>query len=377
MKVLHVYRTYFPDPPGGLQEAIRHICLATRERDVEARIFTLSPTPDPREVRFPEAVVTRAKSWAAPASCDLGGVGAFGTYRELAKWADVLHFHYPWPFADLLHLLVATGKPAVMTYHSDIVRQKWLGAAYAPLMRGMLRSMSAVVATSPAYAKSSTALTQVVDPARLATIPLGIVDYRDEALANGVPSTIVERLGLAGQPYFLALGVLRYYKGLHTLIEAARGIAAKVVIAGTGPERESLQALAQRVGAENVIFTGQVSHDEKIALLHGCRALVLPSHLRSEAFGMVLVEAAMFGKPQVCCEVGSGTSYVNEHGVTGFVVPPESPDEFAAAVGTLLADSALAERMGAAARRRYEAMFSGPALGAAYDALYQQVIARG
>ncbi|KWK82685.1 glycosyltransferase [Burkholderia ubonensis] len=377
MKVLHVYRTYFPDPPGGLQEAIRHICLATRERGVEARIFTLSPTPHPREVQFPEAVVTRARSWAAPASCDLGGAGAFGTYRELAKWADVLHFHYPWPFADLLHLLVATGKPAVMTYHSDIVRQKWLGAAYAPLMRGMLRSMSAVVATSPAYAKSSSTLTQVVDPARLATIPLGIVDYRDEALRNGVPSTVVERLGLAGQPYFLALGVLRYYKGLHTLIEAARDIAAKIVIAGTGPERESLQALAQRVGATNVIFAGQVSHDEKIALLHGCRALVLPSHLRSEAFGMVLVEAAMFGKPQVCCEVGSGTSYVNEHGVTGFVVPPETPDALAAAAGTLLADPALAEHMGAAARRRYEAMFSGPALGAAYDALYQQVTVRG
>lgn len=101
--------------------------------------------------------------------------------------------------------------------------------------------------------------------------------------------------------------------------------------------------------------------------------MVLPSHLRSEAFGMVLVEAEMFGKPMICCEIGSGTSYVNEHGVTGLVVPPEQPDALAKAMQALLADDALAGRMGQAARARYEAMFSGPALGDAYRSLYRSV----
>jgi rhamnosyl/mannosyltransferase len=91
---------------------------------------------------------------------------------------------------------------------------------------------------------------------------------------------------------------------------------------------------------------------------------------------MVLVEAEMFGKPMVCCEMGSGTSFVNEHGVTGFVVPPESPVEFAVAVNELVRDEALARRMGAAARERYERLFSGPALGNAYRGLYEEVLAR-
>jgi rhamnosyl/mannosyltransferase len=123
-----VYRTYFPDPPGGLQEAIRQIALSTRACWVEPRILTLSPTPTPTVVDYPDGRVIRAKSCAAPASCDLGGMGALLKYREMADWADVVHFHFPWPFADVLHLQGRTKKPTVMTYHSDIVRQKAQGA---------------------------------------------------------------------------------------------------------------------------------------------------------------------------------------------------------------------------------------------------------
>ncbi|RKT26237.1 rhamnosyl/mannosyltransferase [Paraburkholderia sp. RAU2J] len=376
MKVLHVYRTYFPDPPGGLQEAIRQISLSTRACGVDPRIFTLSPNPVPRDIQFPEGVVTRSRSWAAPASCDLGGFESLRQYRAQAEQADVLHFHFPWPFADVLHLLGRVKKPAVMTYHSDVVRQRALGYVYGPLMRSMLRSMSAVVATSAVYARSSAVLTSVVDSERLKAIPLGIIDYRDDPQLGRFAPQCLDRLKLGSEPYVLALGVLRYYKGLHTLIEAAPSIGCKIVIAGSGPEMERLTELAKQVGASNVVFAGQVSHEEKVALLSGCRALVMPSHLRSEAFGMVLVEAEMFGKPMVCCEVGSGTSYVNEHGVTGFVAPPESPVEFAAAVNELVRDEALAQTMGAAARERYERLFSGPALGNAYRALYEQILER-
>lgn len=374
MKVLHLYRTYFPDPPGGLQEAIRQISLSTRACGADPRIFTLSPNPVPRDVPYPEGVVTRSRSWAAPASCDLGGFESLRHYRAEAERADVLHFHFPWPFADVLNLLGRVKKPSVMTYHSDVVRQRALGYVYGPLMRSTLRSMSAVVATSEVYAQSSAVLTGMVDPQRLKAIPLGIIDYRDDPVLGRVAPGCLDRLKLDGKPYVLALGVLRYYKGLHTLIEAAPSIASTIVIAGSGPEMERLTALAKAVGASNVVFAGQVTHEEKVALLRGCRALAMPSHLRSEAFGMVLVEAEMFGKPMVCCEMGSGTSFVNEHGVTGFVVPPESPLQFAAALNQLVQDEPLALKMGRAARERYERLFSGPALGNAYRRLYEEVL---
>jgi len=376
LRVLHVYRTYFPDPPGGLQEAVRQICLASSNFGIESRIFTLSPNPNPQEINAPEGIIIRRRSWAAPASCDMGGIKSITKFHELTTWADVIHYHFPWPFADILHLLAGSNKPSVMTYHSDIVRQRYLGYIYGPLMRRMMRSMSAVVATSPAYAKTSPVLTSIVPQNRLRTIPLGIVDYRKDASSNSSSQESLSRLQLNNAPFLLSLGVLRYYKGLHSLIEAANSIHGTIVIAGSGPEDAHLKDLAENMGVSNVIFAGQVSNEEKIALLNQCRALVLPSHLRSEAFGMVLVEAAMFCKPMVCCEVGSGTSYVNADGITGFVVAPESPTEFADACNRLINNEALATRMGAAARDRYERLFSGDALGKAYADLYRDVCSK-
>lgn len=376
IRVLHVYRTYFPDPPGGLQEAIKQICAATAALGIQTKVFTLSPNPIPQKIMWEGTEVTRSRSWFAPASCDLGGIDAVVQFRTLSKWADVIHYHFPWPFADILRLITARNKPAVMTYHSDIVRQRYLGKVYAPLMQRFLAGMSAVVATSPAYARTSSVLKQHVLPRNVRTIPLGIADYAPVDTLDLSGSEVLARLKIEDRPFLLALGVLRKYKGLHTLIEAANEIAGLILIAGSGPEEQALQFLARQMAVTNVIFAGQVSETEKIALLKQCRALVLPSHLRSEAFGMVLVEAAMFGKPMVCCEVDSGTSYVNLHGETGFVVPPESPVELAISCNRLLNNRPAAARMGEAARARYELLFSGAALGHAYADLYSEVLER-
>jgi len=379
MRVLHVYRTYFPDPQGGLQEAIRQVVLATGALGVEARVFTLSPRPHPKSIERPEGRVVRSRSFAAHASCDLGGPDAFVEFARQARWADVVHYHFPWPFADLLHLTAGVRRRTVMTYHSDIVRQRLLGQLYRPLMRRMLRSMDAVVATSPAYARTSPWLGAMVDPERLRTIPLGIVEESyAEAVAEAASIDPSERFaeamrGSGGRDgYFLAIGVLRYYKGLDVLVEAAARSGAPVVIAGQGPMRARLESLARERKAP-VAFLGHVSEAEKMALLRDCRALVLASPLRAEAFGMVLVEAAMMGRPMISCEIGTGTSYVNVDGETGFVVAPGDPEALAAAMRALDADPARRRRFGAAARERYERHFGGEALGRNYVELYDEV----
>lgn len=371
LRVLHVYRTYYPDPPGGLQEAIRQITVATADSNIESRIFALSPFPEPQDILRPEARVTRCKSWAAPASCDLGGGSAIKRFSESANWADVINYHFPWPFADLLHFIVHPKAPAVMTYHSDIVRQRWLARAYSPFMRHMLRSMSAVVATSPAYARTSAVLSAPELSNRIRVIPLGI---DERSYSQNCENEELQRFDLKDNvPFFLFIGVLRYYKGLHNLIQAAALIDAHVIIAGSGPEEASLQHQVLQLGLKNLFFAGQISDAEKVALLKQCCALVLPSHLRSEAYGMVLVEASMFCKPMISCEIGTGTSYVNIDGETGVVVPPDNPFELAVAMNRLAKDRKLVLQYGTAARVRYEDNFSGGALGRAYSNLYREV----
>lgn len=372
IKVLHVYRTYFPDPPGGLQEAIRQICLSTQHFGIENWLFTLSPNPHPKIIKYNEATVVRCRSWVSPASCDLGGIDAFKTFRDLSRQADIIHYLFPWPFADILRLFAGYDKPKVLTYISDIVRQRWLVVPYKFLMWSTLRSVDAIVANSQVYLATSQILSDSTIRHKLRFIPLGILE---EAYPKIADDSILRRLGIEkGEPFFLFIGVLRYYKGLHTLIESAKLVKAKVVIAGSGPEGQSLQALAKAYKVSNVIFAGSVTDSQKVALLKDCLALVLPSHLRSEAYGMVLVEASMFGKPMISCEIGTGTSFVNLKGETGFVVPPEEPTTLASAMNQLLEDTSISEEFGRRARLRYEQLFSGETLGRAYSSLYREIL---
>jgi glycosyltransferase involved in cell wall biosynthesis len=367
MNILHVYATYYPDRTSGVAECIRQLGLGLREAGAESRIFALSPRPIDRPELCEEGQVVRAKSWGKLASCDIGGLGAWRKYEQLSAWADITHHHAPWPFGDLLHILSRVQKPLVVTWHSDVVRQRLLGFAVAPLRETMLRRARTVIATSPNYAKTSPVLSRTDVSSKVRVIAPGIQDQNMRSNDDASRS-----MGSAPQtPFFLFLGALRYYKGLPLAIQAARACGASLIIAGEGGDRE-LRELAG--GADNIVFAGRVSEEEKWRLLRACTALVLPSHLRSEAFGMVLVEAAMCGKPMISCEIGTGTSFINVDGMTGLVVPPRSPEALATAMKKLIGNQSLCETMGRSARSRYEQLFGGRATAKSHLELYESIL---
>lgn len=369
MRILHIFKTYYPDTVGGIEQVIAQLGCALGDRGHENRIFTLSPDPHPPVLHRPEGQVHRSQRTIDVASVSLS-LRALLEFREHAKWADVIHYQYPWPFADVLHFLWGRGKPTVVSYQSDIVKQKWGLKLYVPVRERFLRSVGAVVATSPGYRSSSDVLSRL--KRRVPVIPNGL---EESGYPQPTPELLERWRARLGRDFFLFVGVLRYYKGLHTLVEAARGFSGKVVIAGEGPEGESIRAQTAAAGLTNVEILGHVSEEDKICLLHLCRALVFPSHVRTEAFGMSLVEAAMCSKPMITCEIGTGTTYINQDGVTGLVVPPEDPAHLSAAMEQLLADRTLAQTMGRAARRRFEQLFTADAMATRYEQLYQELAA--
>ena len=369
MKVLHDYRTYIPDSQGGLEEVIRQICLGTRQSGVTSRVFTLSDEPYPRVLPRVEADVVRVRKSFEIASCGFALTGIRRFAREVA-WADIVHYHYPWPFSDVLYLLAGRGKPAVLTYHSDVVRQQFLMSVYRPLMRRYLGAMDRIVATSPNYFATSEVLLELAD--KVAVIPIGLDEPSYPALDECNPdlAPAAERYG---RDFFLFVGVLRYYKGLHILLDAIKGAPYNVIIVGAGPVEAELREQALRLGLDNVVFAGFVSDREKMALFQLCRAVVFPSYLRSEAFGVTLLEGAMSARPLISAEVGSGTSHVNIDGETGLVVPPGNSLALRAAMDELYADELKAHAMGERARQRYEALFTGRGMGEQYVAIYAEV----
>jgi rhamnosyl/mannosyltransferase len=167
--------------------------------------------------------------------------------------------------------------------------------------------------------------------------------------------------------------VLRYYKGLHILLDAVAGSELELVIAGSGPMDHPLRQEASRRGIKNIRFLGYVSDQEKVALIKSCMAMVLPSHLRSEAFGISLLEGAMYGKPLISTEIGTGTSYVNEHLKTGIVVPSGDARMLREAMEYLTRHPQAVEEMGIAAHERYQRLFTGKQMGEAYCSLYREV----
>ena len=367
MNVLHVYRTYFPDTQGGAEESIRQMTQSTSALGVNNRVLTLQRVPGENRLEVTGTQVWRARRQFSLQSCDVG-FGMVPQFRELQNWCDLVHYHFPWPFADMLELF-AGRKPYVVTYHSDIVRQARLGWLYRPLMKHFLNSARRIVATSPDYAASSRVLADYQD--KLAVIPLGI----DEGSYPSVqPQTLQQVEQQCGRDFFLFVGVFRYYKGLDVLVESLKGAGHRVVIAGTGPEEVALKERISTMGLDNVMLTGWVSDEFKVALFQLCRAVVLPSSMRSEAFGMTLLEGAMFGKPLISASIGTGTSYVNHDGETGLVVEPGSPPALRKAMDYMSDNPAEAVQMGLNARIRYEQHFTGSVVGEGYYALYEQVL---
>jgi rhamnosyl/mannosyltransferase len=292
-------------------------------------------------------------------------------FRHLSEWADLIHYQFPWPFADILALTrQCSAKPYVVSYQSDIVRQQKLNALYRPLMNKFLENAASVVATSPKYLVSSPVLKSLKQPAVF--IPNGI---DQESNQSTYQKEIKDYEKLYGPEFFLFIGVFRYYKGLKYLLEAAKKTGLVVVIAGDGPEAGVLHRFAQENDLSNVHFLGHVSDKQKQALIHLSTALILPSSERSEAYGVVLVEAARQGTAMISTELGSGTSYINLDQQTGLVVAPKNADELANAMTYLSQNSDVAAKMAENAKERFLSVFTADIMGKRYFELYQTILA--
>jgi len=368
MKVLHFYRTYYPDTFGGVEQVIRQMAVGTTRLGVENEVLTLTRDADRPLIEFEGHKVHRAHLNFEIASTGFSW-SALSRFVELAKQADVVHYHFPWPFMDIAHFLGRIKKPSVVTYHSDIVRQKYLLKLYSPLKHQFLRDVDRIVATSPNYLATSPTLELYKDKTEVITYGLDNSIYP-------VPSAelLAKWRAIVGENFFLFVGMLRYYKGLHILLEAAAGTDIPIVIVGDGPEEIELKRQAESLQLKNVHFLGALPEPDKVALLTLCYALAFPSHLRSEAFGISLLEGAMYGKPMISSEIGTGTTYINVAGQTGMVVPPSDPAAFRQAMQYLLAHPQEAAQMGVNARQRYLDLFTADKMASNYARLYQQVI---
>lgn len=376
MKILHVYKTYYPDTQGGVERVIEMLTAKTALMGCQNRLITCTPKnkayiekmssseENPLEVYYYPKTFEAASS---PFSYQM-----WRAFPEHVQWADVIHYHFPWPMADLLHCGHRVKKPSIITYHSDVVRQKHLLRLYWPLMQRFLKQMDCIVPTSQNYVNTSPILQKYQEKIRV--IPLGI-DPKHYQINPEKRKYWQEKLP---QSFILFVGVLRYYKGLEYLLDALNGTSVTLVIAGQGPQLELLKAKAATLKDVQIIFTDSLSStrledDDLCAIYSLAKALVIPASHRSEAYCVALVEGLLFGLPLISTELGTGTSFVNAHNETGFVVPSRDSEALKNAILTLLNDDTLLQKMSVASKKRFNELFTSDRMAKLYVKEYQRL----
>jgi glycosyltransferase involved in cell wall biosynthesis len=175
---------------------------------------------------------------------------------------------------------------------------------------------------------------------------------------------------LSGQGRLVfAAGRLDRQKGFDILIKACGGSATRVVIAGEGPERDALAALARRVGTELQLL-GQVPRDEMTAWLLRAGLLAAPS--RAEGMSNVVLEALAIGCPVIASDAPGNVDLV-EHSHSGWLVPRDDPEALRAAIEHVFANSDLARKLGCQGAQRAAREFSIDRVAERYEALYREL----
>src|SRR5262245_28862345 len=325
-RVVHLGK-YYPPSAGGIETHTQTLARAQADLGADVHVVVVNhATLRGRDATFDSLTrtcstleadgpvrVTRVGRWANVAKLDVSP-GLAGTLRRLASDPpDVWHLHTPNVTMMLAVLAHPRVRPLVVTHHSDIIRQRMSRFAVRPLEHAVYRRAVRILPTSPAYVEGSSLLKRFAD--RLTPIPLGLdlTPFREPSVAAlQHAASFREQFGT---PLWLCVGRLIYYKGLHVALAALRDVPGNLLVIGTGPLEADLRRQAAAFGvADRVVWHGTATADELVGAYHAATALWFPSTARSEAFGLVQVEAMAAGCPVINTAIaGSGVPWVSRH----------------------------------------------------------------
>lgn len=360
LQIVHLYKDYFP-VLGGIENHMRVLAEAQAASGHDVTVLVCDPTARSRSEAVGGARIIRAGRLATVASMPV----SFAQPLALAQMRpDIIHVQSPYPLGEAANWLVGRAKATVISYQSDVVRQKGWLRLYGPVLRRVLRAADRIIVSNGRYLESSPWLAPV--RGKCAVVPLSVDHHRFSP-----PSEPFD-----GPPTLLFVGRLRYYKGVDTLIRALTHLPDVALnVAGTGPMMAAWKSLAAGLGLSGrVRFLGDVSDADLPALYQQAHCFVLPANARSEAFGKVLLEAMASGLPCITTELGTGTSWVVQHGVTGIVVAPRDEGAMADAVLQVLSDPVHRSQMGRAGRARVEAQFTQARMIEGVETVYRQAL---
>lgn len=335
LKVLQINK-YSWSHLGGIERVVGDIAKAFTNTEVEVLLLCIADSANSINESGIISVQRNFQLFGMPVSWRF----FLAAKQEFAK-ADLILLHHPFPLGFLVYWIYGGGKPLLVWYHSDIVRQRFGAWLLQPLFRYILRKARAIIVSDLAIAQNSELLSAYQN--KLVQIPF----------AQQIPNQVVKR-ERQERIQLLTVGRLVYYKGYEYLIRAMSGLAADLVIIGAGPLQQDLQRLINSLQLNNIQIIPPVTDDELTSHYRNCDVFILPSVEKSEAFGLVQLEAMSYGKPVINTDLRTAVPSVSLDGITGITVEPKNERALHSAIQTLISDSKLRAQYGAAARQRVE-----------------------
>ena len=369
MKVLQVGR-FYPLPLGGVEQVIRNIYEGLNAVGINCDVLSYSRTFRSSVEKSSTGTIYRSASLGCFSSTWLAPLLPWHLKRLAGNYA-VIHLHHPDPMSALAFFLLRPRVKLVIHWHCNIVRQKIGRLLIAPLIDWLLKRADAVIVTTPNY-KLSRHLTRWRNKVRV--IPIGI---NDKDLSADYEQAQAIRTMYANRFIVLAVGRLIYYKGFEYLIEAARLLDEQIIIliAGEGKDRNKLEGLIKKMRVQDrVKLLGYLDETDLACYYQACDLFCLSSVAKSEAFGIVQLEAMKFGKAIVATVIPeSGVSWVNADQISGINVQAKDSQALARAISLLHQQPALRKRMGERGRQRFHDMFSRERMCRSLIRLYESI----
>jgi len=373
LKVLHLGK--FDGDVGGIERYLRALLGGLPADIVAVNLVAndVARTDEHRQYRYLTVLAASHGIVASVAVAPSMPLLARRLYRQ--HRFDIVHLHFPDPLGQLTAMMLPRSVKRVISWHSDIIKQRTALAVYRSFLDAFVRDADAIIGATPQHFSSSQQMAKGKPGQLREVIPYG---FDPEALGWG-DAARATRARLApergGRPRIFTVGRHVYYKGFDVLIRAMRAVDAELWIGGRGPLTESLRRVAQEAGvAERVRFVGFIPDAELIAYYDACDVFCMPSTERAEQFGLVQLEAMHCAKPVVATRLGTGVEYVTLDEVTGLLVEPGNEPELAQALNRLLGDPALRTRLGEAGRRRVAEEFSVRQMVDKTVALYRRLV---
>lgn len=352
LNVLQVSRMYYP-ARGGIERVIQDISEGLSDfADIE--VLTCQVKGNEVKETIHGVPVTRCASRGMLLSLPIAP-SFFQKFKTMSRGKDVVHIHLPFPMADLAAVTSGYDGKLVIWWHSDVVRQKKLMLLYRPIMEKCLKRADAIVVASEGHIEGSSYLGPYKDKCHV--IPFGVEKKMEKRADEYVK---VKTVNSSSDIRFLFVGRLVYYKGCDVLLKAmSRVRGCQLDIVGEGPIRQNLERLAQQLEImDRVAFFGEVADDILDERFRACDVFVLPSVEKSEAFGIVQMEAMAYAKPVINTRLRSGVPYVSLDRITGITVEPKDENKLADAMNWLADHPEERETYGQAAYKRIKEYFS-------------------